>query len=42
MLQRAVSTRSIVVSADSLRETWQAISLLAGSLALVAWCVVSV
>jgi hypothetical protein len=41
MIKRAVSTRSVVVSADSPYKRWQALSLLAGSLALLAWCVVS-
>ena len=40
-MKRAESTRSVVVSADNPYEKWQALSLLAGSLALVAWCVVS-
>jgi hypothetical protein len=41
IMKRAESTRSVVVSADNPYEKWQALSLLAGSLAMVAWCVVS-
>jgi hypothetical protein len=41
MMQPARATRSAAVSTDTMRERWLAGSLLAVSLALVAWCVVA-
>lgn len=38
-MQPARTPQSAAVSADNMRERWLALSLLAGSLSLLAWCV---
>ncbi len=40
-MQPAKTTRSAAVFGDNTRERWLSLSLLAGSLALLAWCVVA-
>ena len=40
-MQPARTTQSAAISADNTRERWLTLSLLAGSLALFAWCVVA-
>jgi hypothetical protein len=41
MMQPARTTQSAAVLDDNARERWLALSLLAGSLALLSWCVVA-
>jgi len=41
MMQHAKSTRSMVAAGSHTGERWLALSLLTGSLALLAWCVVA-
>jgi hypothetical protein len=41
MMQPARTTHSAAVFGDNTRERWLSLSLLAGSLALFAWCVVA-
>jgi len=40
-MQHTNPTRSMAVAANHSGERWLAVSLLAGSLALLAWCVVA-
>ncbi|WP_281401757.1 hypothetical protein [Microvirga soli] len=40
-MQHAKPTRSMAVAANHTGERWWALSLLSGSLALLAWCVVA-
>jgi len=40
-MQHARRTRSMAAAASQAGERWRALSLLAGSLALLAWCVVA-
>lgn len=41
MMQHAKPAQNIAISDNHMSERWLAISLLASSLALVAWCVVT-
>ncbi|WP_256451966.1 hypothetical protein [Microvirga sp. VF16] len=41
MMQPARTAQSAAVFADNTRQRWLTVSLLAGSLALLAWCVVA-
>jgi hypothetical protein len=41
MMKPARTPPSAAVSADNTRERWLTVSLLAGSLALLAWCVIA-
>lgn len=40
-MQLARTTHSAAVVGDNARERWLALSLLAGSLALLSWCVIA-
>jgi hypothetical protein len=41
MMKPARTTLSAAASTDNTRERWLTVSLLAGSLALLAWCVIA-
>jgi hypothetical protein len=42
MMHPARATQSVAISASNMRERWLTLSLFAGSLALLAWCIVAI